>query len=263
MPENSLAAFEKALELGVTTLELDLAVSADSQLVVSHEPWFSAAICTDSLGNAISEEEEKNHNIHAHTYQQINRYDCGSKGNARFPEQQKLAQQKPLLKEVIALAEKYAAANNTALPNFNIEIKSSPEGDGVYHPSPKVFSDLLHNFLQENLPKEKVNVQSFDVRVLQYWNEQYPDFTLAYLVWEENTVEGHLEILGFTPDIYSPAYQLLDKEKVEKLQQMGMQVIPWTVNEAKEMEKLLAWGVDGIITDYPDRALAFLESDQE
>ena len=257
MPENSLAAFEKALELGVTTLELDLAVSADSQLVVSHEPWFSASICTDSLGNAIGEEEEKSLNIHAHTYQQVALYDCGSIGNPRFPEQQKMAQQKPLLKDVVAFVKKYTADKNQDLPNFNIEIKSSPEGDGIYHPSPAVFSDLLHNFLQENLPKAKVTVQSFDVRVLQYWNQKYPDYTLAYLVWEENTVEGHLQILGFTPAIYSPAYQLLDEEKVKKLHEMNMQVIPWTVNETEEMEKLLAMGVDGIITDYPDRALGF------
>lgn len=260
MPENSLAAFEKALELGVTTLELDLAVSADSQLVVSHEPWFSAAICTDYLGNAISDEEEKNLNIHTLTYQQITQYDCGSKGNARFPEQQKLAQQKPLLKDLIAFTKKYTSEKGQDLPNFNIEIKTSPEGDSIYHPSPAVFSELLFSFLEQNLPKEKITIQSFDIRVLQYWHENYPDYNLAYLVWEENTVEGHLEILGFTPTIYSPAYQLLDKEKVQKLQKLGMQVIPWTVNEIPEMEKLLAWGVDGLITDYPDRALGLKAS---
>jgi len=257
MPENSLAAFQKALELGVNTLELDLAVSADSQLVVSHEPWFSASICTDSLGNLIDEENDKKFNIHAHTYEQVKLYDCGSKENARFPTQEKIAQVKPLLSEVIELAKKYAKQQNIPLPYFNIEIKSSPDGDGLYHPSPAVFSDLLFLFLKDKLPQEKYNVQSFDIRVLQYFHNTYPDVTLAYLVGNQDGIEENLAKLDFTPAIYSPAYQLLDEEKVKKLQSKGMKVIPWTVNETQDIAMVLNWGVDGVISDYPDRALAF------
>jgi glycerophosphoryl diester phosphodiesterase len=257
MPENSLAAFEKAMQLGVNTLELDLAVSADSQLVVSHEPWFSAIFCADSLGNPISEEDEKQLNIHAHSYAQIKLYDCGSKGNPLFTEQQKKAQVKPLLSEVSALAKRYAKEQQKPLPNFNIEIKSSPAGDGVYHPSPAVFSDLLYQFLQENLPKERVTVQSFDVRVLRYWHANYPDYSLAFLVGNQNGIDTNLQLLDFTPSIYSPAFKLMDKKKVEVLHEKGMKVIPWTVNETEDIAEVLSWGVDGLISDYPDRALAF------
>ncbi|MEM1134580.1 MAG: glycerophosphodiester phosphodiesterase family protein [Bacteroidota bacterium] len=257
MPENSLAAFEKALELGVNTLELDLAVSKDSQLVVSHEPWFSATICYDSLRNMIDESAEKNYNIHQHNYAQILKYDCGSKGNSRFPEQQKKAQVKPLLKEVIALAEKYTSSKNLPPIEYNIEIKTNIAGDGIYHPSPAVFSDLLHQFLIQNLPAERVVVQSFDLRVLQYWHKNYPAFRLAFLVGNKDNYEENLKSLGFNPAIYSPAYQLLDAQKIAALQEEGMKVIPWTVNEVTAMQNLLAWGVDGIITDYPDRALQF------
>ncbi len=260
-PENSIAAFKKALDLGVNTMELDLAVSKDSLLVVSHEPWFSAAICTDSLGNNIPEEEEKNYNIHQHTYEEIGKYDCGSKGNPRFPEQNKMKQTKPLLDSAITFIETYIKENNLPEVDYNIEIKSDKAGDNLYHPSPEVYSDLVYNFLEQSgIAPERVTIQSFDLRVLKYWNEHHASkYKNAFLVANKNTFEENIAELGFRPAIYSPAYQMLDSTSVDKIHSENMLVIPWTVNEQIEMQKLLAWGVDGIITDYPDRALAFKE----
>lgn len=220
MPENSLPAFQKALELGVTTLELDLAVSADGQLVVSHEPWFSGAICTDSAGSAIAHEQEQSFKIYAHTAAQIRRYDCGSKGNARFPEQEKIPTYKPLLSEVVRLAEGY---DRQGLPpiRYNIEIKSTPESDGKLHPAPREFSDLLYRELNAlGLPASRVTVQSFDLRVLQYWHQQYPDWPLAAL-FETGSFAENMKELGFKPAIYSPYYQLLSAKEVKKAQKKG------------------------------------------
>jgi len=255
MPENSLPAFRKALEIkGVTTLELDVVISKDKQVVVSHEPFFSADICQDVQGKDIPKSAEKQFNIYQLTYEQIRSFDCGSKGNKNYPEQQKQKVHKPLLSEVLQLAEQYCRENNLPLVQYNIEIKSSPEGDNQFHPGVAEFSDLAYQVISQHIPLERLILQSFDFRVLKYWKEKYPQVRLAALVANAKSVEKNLEELGFTPQIYSPYYKLLlNKGKVDKIHALGMKLVPWTVNDVADMQKLKAWGVDGIITDYPNR----------
>lgn len=254
LPENTIPAFRKALDLGVTTLELDVVVSNDKQVVVSHEPFFSADICTDPSGKPIARGDEKSRNLYAYTYAEIQSYDCGSRGNPRFPEQQKQKVSKPLLGEVIRSMEAYRREKNLPPFGYNIEIKSTPAGDNVYHPGVAEFSDLVHRVITEQLPPERFTLQSFDFRVLRYWHEKYPAVALVTLVENRRGTEKNLAELGFTPAVYSPYYQLLTgKDAVDKIHGLGMKVIPWTVNDPGDMRRLKAWGVDGIITDYPDR----------
>jgi glycerophosphoryl diester phosphodiesterase len=255
MPENSIPAFKKALDLGMTTLELDVVISKDKQVVVSHESFFSANICLDDKGKEIKKADEKKYNIYQYTYGQIKGFECGSKGNSRFPEQQKIKVHKPLLSEVFQEMEQYRKEKNLPLCNYNIEIKSSPEGDNTYHPAPAEFSDIVYQVIKQHVPLNRVTLQSFDFRVLQYWHQKHPEVKLAALVENTKSVEENLKVLGFTPQIYSPYYKLINsREETKKIQSKGMQVIPWTVNDAATMKKLQSWGVDGIITDYPDRA---------
>lgn len=254
MPENTIPAFLLALDSGATTLELDLAVTKDNQLVVSHEPWMSASICLQSDSAAIAEKDQRKHNIYQMTYEHVKEYDCGSKGNARFPEQQKLKISKPLLADVIVAVEDHIKNFTQYEVDYNIEIKSTPEGDNKFHPSPEAFSDLVYQLLDQYLPLERVVIQSFDFRVLQYWHKKYPEVRLAALVENARSVESNLKDLGFKPSVYSPYFELLSKEKVRYLQQQKIRVIPWTVNEIKDMKQMLNMGVDGFITDYPDRA---------
>ena len=155
---------------------------------------------------------------------------------------------------MIDAVEKYVSDMGLPKPNYNIEIKSSPDGDGIYHPSPKEFSDIVYQLINKKLDWSRVNIQSFDFRVLQYMHQVYPQVTLAMLVeTAANPIEQLIE-LGFEPQIYSPYFVALTKETVDLLHQKGMKVIPWTVNSSEQMEKLLAMGVDGIITDYPNLA---------
>lgn len=254
MPENSLPAFQKALELGVvTTLELDVVISKDKQVVVSHEPFFSSDFCSDAQGKPIAKSEEKKFNLYQYTYAEIQSFDCGSRGNEKFPEQQKQKVIKPLLSEVLQMAEQYARDNNRTI-QYNIEIKSTPEGDNVYHPGVAEFSELVYAVIKQHAPLNRVILQCFDFRVLKHWKEKYPDVALAALIANAKSVETNLADLGFTPQIYSPYFKLLlSKGKVEKIQKLGMKLIPWTVNEVSDMQKLKDWGVDGIITDYPNR----------
>lgn len=257
MPENTIPAFILALDSGVTTIELDLAVTSDKRIVVSHEPWMAASICWDSSGNEIPEKEEMTHNIFKMTYEQVSRFDCGSKINERFPQQAKIKATKPLLEDVIVAVEDHIKSKTLFEVDYNIEIKSNPKGDNVFHPTPEVFSDMVYQLLNEYLPMERIVIQSFDFRVLKYWHKKYPRVRLAALVEDQKPVSSHLDQLGFQPNIYSPYYKLLTNEKVDYLHERKIKVIPWTVNEINEMMALKGMGVDGLITDYPDRAAQF------
>ena len=253
-PENSIPAFLMALDSGVTTLEMDLAVTKDRQIVVSHEPWMSAAICKPPTGNAINPKEEKKYNIFQMTYEEVREWDCGSMGNARFPEQEKIKAYKPLLSEVIVAAENHIKSFTKYDVDYNIEIKTAPEGDGKFHPRPEEFSDMVYQLLDQYLPMERVIIQSFDFRVLRYWHKKYPDIRLSALVENKKTVDENVAELGFFPSIYSPEFKILTKEVVQYCRQLKIRVIPWTVNEPTDMKVLKGMGVNGFITDYPDRA---------
>lgn len=257
MPENTIAAFLHAVELGVTTLELDLVVSKDGKLIVSHEPYFSHEMCADPQGARIA--SDTLYNIYQMTYEEIARFDCGSIEHPRFPDQEKMKVGKPLLSEVVQVVESYLGDNNLPAINYNIELKTKEETDDIYHPSPAAFSDLVYQKITDLNIWDRVNIQSFDFRTLQYFHEKYPEVQLAVLVEGEQDFEKNIERLGFTPEIYSCYYQLISQEIVKKLQNEGLAVIPWTVNDTKDMQELISWGVDGIITDYPDRAIELLK----
>jgi glycerophosphoryl diester phosphodiesterase len=256
MPENTIPAFEKALQLGVNTLEMDVVITKDLQVLVSHDPWFSSEFCADANGERIPETDEQKHPIYQMTYAQTQQYDCGSIPHPRFPEQKKMKAHKPLLSEVIAFAESYTAKNNLPPVAYNIEIKSTLEGDAVWHPAIDVFSDLVYEQVK-NIPVSLLTIQSFDFRVLEYWHKKYPEVRLAALVEDQGSVKEHLEKLSFLPAVYSPDFALLNPKEVDFLHQKGILVIPWTLNDEEDMKKALDWKVDGIITDYPNKALKF------
>jgi glycerophosphoryl diester phosphodiesterase len=253
-PENSIQGFLLALDSGVTTIELDLVITADNQVVVSHEPWMSGAICIQPNGQPIREKDEMKFNIFKMSYEQVKTFDCGSKGNERFPEQQKFSVAKPLLKDVIVAVEDHIRSYTQYEVDYNLEIKTETNGDNKFHPTPNVFSDLVYKLVDEYLPLERVVIQSFDFRVLQYWHEKYPEVRLAALVENRNGPAANLKALGFKPSIYSPYFEVLAAVDIKNLQRQKIRVIPWTVNEVKDMKRMRALGVDGFITDYPDRA---------
>ncbi|MEM6645504.1 MAG: glycerophosphodiester phosphodiesterase family protein [Bacteroidota bacterium] len=259
VPENTIVAFIKALELGVTTLELDAVITQDGEVLVSHEPWFSPSICSLN-GEPIPETDERTHNIYAMTYDQTRAYDCGLRGNPRFPQQQPMAAEKPLLRDVIRTAEAYVQEYNLPPIFYNIETKSTPEGDGVFHPAPGAFTERLYGVIKAEGVLERATIQSFDPRTLRAARALDPNVRLALLIaGPENDARAQVDDLGFVPDIYSPAYALVNAEVLATAHELGMQVIPWTVNTLAEMQALKDLGVDGVITDYPDLGVQLLE----
>lgn len=262
-PENTLPAFEVALELGVTTLELDTVISADHEVVVSHDPWFASKICSKPDGEPVTPEEEQERLIYQMPYADVARFDCGKRGHPDFPRQEPRTALKPLLRDVIAFSESYARQHGRPPVRYNVETKSLPGGDGRLHPAPQAFVELVWNVVEETGIAGRFILQSFDVRTLQEARNRALPIQLALLISPGfQTPKGHLrkglEDLGFTPDVYSPHFHLVTTEVLEKAHAEGMQVIPWTVNDAEDMLRLREMGVDGLITDYPDVAVSRL-----
>ena len=254
MPENTIPAFKKAIDLGVNTLEMDAVITKDKQIILSHEPFFNHEISTKADGNFVEESEEKTLNIYQMTYEQTQQFDIGMKPHPRFPNQQKLAVRKPKLADVIDSAEAYTKAKSLPPLQYNIETKSKPETDGTYHPKPEEFVELLVNVIKEKKIEDRAIIQSFDIRTLQYLHNKYPHIKTAYL-FEPPSIKSlskRLKELGFTPTIYSPEYNTVTPEIVKECKTAGIKIIPWTVNDASEIKKLKQMGVDGVISDFPD-----------
>jgi len=252
MPENTIPAMVRALELGVTTLEMDVVITKDKKVVLSHEPWFGRDITTKPDGTFIGPREERTHNIYWMDYELVKTFDVGLKPHPRFPEQQKMKAVKPLLTDVIDTIGKEMMTRRRPFPYYNIEIKSDPDFDGVFHPKPEEFVDLVMAVIIDKGISDQVIIQSFDFRVLKYLHEKYPSIKTAALVEDLKGLEEHLKILGFTPAIYSPNFALVNREMIRKCHERQIKVIPWTVNSKEKINGLKAMGVDGIITDYPD-----------
>jgi glycerophosphoryl diester phosphodiesterase len=254
MPENTIPAMMKALELGVTTLEMDAVITKDKQVILSHEPFFNHEITTGPDGKYVTEQDERSLNIYHMTYAQTQTYDVGLKPHPRFPNQRRLKATKPLLREVIDNVEAYHKLNGGQSVFYNIETKSNPTTDNQYHPAPEEFVNTLMKVIHAAKITDRVIIQSFDFRTLQVLHKKYPMVKTAALIedYDKRPFDEHLKALGFTPTIYSPAYSLVTRELVEKCHEQNIKVVPWTVNDKAAIEQLKALGVDGIITDYPD-----------
>jgi glycerophosphoryl diester phosphodiesterase len=257
-PENSILGFLKALELGVNTLELDIVMSGDTQLVVSHEPFISSAICQYPGGRQIPKKTEKELNMYHMTYNEIKVFDCGSLFNNDFLLQEKSRISKPLLTEVLDTVEQVATANGQLI-HYNIELKSELASEGIYHPEVAVFCQAAYQVVNDQVDWRRITIQSFDFRILRYFNKHYPEVQLALLIENELSWKLNIDSLGFKPEIYSCDYALLSAVIISELQAKNMKVIPWTVNDSLDMRQLIHWGVNGLITDYPNIALQILK----
>lgn len=254
MPENTIPAMLTALDLGVTTLEMDVVITKDKQVVLSHEQWFGEDITTKPDGKYMGPREERKFNIYWMTYEQVKTFDVGMKPHPRFPEQKKMKAVKPLLREVIDSVNEYMKKSRRPFPYYNIETKSDPEFDGVFQPAPAEFVELLMTVIKEKQLEEQVIIQSFDFRTLQYLHEKYPHIKTAMLIEHNDprSFDEQVKALGFTPSVYSPAHELVNESLVRKCHKQNIKVIPWTVNDKERIKELMKSGVDGIITDYPN-----------
>lgn len=253
LPENSITGFLKAIDTGVTTLEMDVVISRDSQVLLSHDPWLSSVICKTPAGEDVAEGAERDWNLYQMNYEEISKCDCGQRRHPGFPDQQLSYSAKPLLSQVIDTVEAYLSANDLPPVSYNIETKSALGRDKIFHPIPDEFVRLLLEVINKKGIENRVMIQSFDPRTLQAVRKTDPDLRLVLLAEGEKSAQDRIEELGFVPDVYSPEHILVTDTLRSWTREKGIQLIPWTVNEPVDMKRLMDLGVDGIITDYPDR----------
>ncbi|SRR6266403_622863 len=250
MPENTIISFIEAVKLGCNAIELDIVVSQDRQLVVSHEPYMNSKFCLTSDGKEI--DNDKMFNLYKMPYEEIKKFDVGLKKHPDFDTQMNFKAFKPLLYDVVEEVERYTKKYGIASITYDIEVKSSLNEYDISQPSPEEIVDLLIPIIYMFKIQDRIIIRSFDVKPLQYLKNKYSEIKIALLVENDLTMETNLSILGFTPDFYSPNYKLITEDSIKFCKNNKMGIIPWTVNDLNIMESLIEQGVDGIITDYPN-----------
>jgi glycerophosphoryl diester phosphodiesterase len=276
LPENSLPAFAHSLELGVHTLELDIGVTADGAVVVAHDPYVNPLIARDASGQWLP---GKGPLVRSLTLAQVQAYDVGriqpDTPYARtFSSQQgRDGVRMPTLAQVFDVAQ----ARGAGQVRFNIETKLNPAQpeDTV---TPEAMVDALLKVVRAAGMTGRVTIQSFDWRTLQLVQKLEPAIPTAYLtiqtanndnvrdgLWtaglriaDHGSVPRLVEAAGGA--IWSPNGGALTEALVKEAQALGLKVLPWTINNPADMERFIGWGVDGIITDYPDRLRAVMQA---
>lgn len=253
MPENTIPSMYKAIDYGVNTVEVDVVISRDKKVVISHDVYFHPDITTTPSGQHLNAKEAQLHQLYQMDYDSIRKYDVGLKPHKDFPEQQKIPAYKPLLGELIDSTDWYAGTKGREIW-YNIELKTNAANDGTKHPPVEEFVDLVMAVVKEKKIEKRSYLQSFDFRPLKILHKKYPGIITAVLISgsDKRTLDQHLDELGYTPEMYSPHYSLVTPELVSACHKKNIKLIPWTVNTVEEMKKLKQLGVDGIITDYPN-----------
>ncbi len=256
MPENTIEAMKHALDMGVNTLELDLQISQDGQIVVSHDPYFHHRYATRPDGTVITKDDPKEY-IYTMPYSEVVKYDVGNRPSEVWPEKACVATVKPLAEDLIDFVENYTRENGLSPVRYNIEIKSKKgKGEGTDWPTYDHFATECCKFLLSKRLGDRLVVQSFDTRALNYVHEKYPELILSYLVdAKAPEFEKYMAMLNFTPQWLSPHHSITDETLVKKCHEMGMKIVPWTVDKPEDIKRILDLKVDAIISNYPDRVL--------
>jgi glycerophosphoryl diester phosphodiesterase len=278
-PENTMAAFRTAIEIGVATIETDMAVTNDGVIVISHDPFLNPDIVRDADGRWLA---AKGPPIHALTLAELRRYDIGRLNPAsayakQFPEQRPSDGERfPMLDEAFALGK--ASAKPV---RFNIETKITPTS-GSEVPDAATFARLVVAAVREAGMTPRVTIQSFDWRTLIEVKRLAPEIETSCITiiskdmdtvsapdgraspWHAGlALRDHGGSLAATVKsagcaIWSMFWRNLTPGDVVEAHALGLKVLPWTVNDPAEMRKVIDLGVDGIITDYPDRLRAVM-----
>ena len=255
-PENTLTSMTNATLMGVNTLELDLQISKDGQVVVSHDAYFHSRYATRPDGSIVKPEEPKEY-IYTMPYDSVARYDVGIRPSDVWPGKEQSPAIKPLASVLIDSIETLVRQRGLDPMRYNIEIKCKQGKDeGINWPEYHEFVDRCVELLLSKNLGDRLVIQCFDVRALNYMHEKYPQLKLSYLTGKKDTDwDTYMGKLNFTPDWLSPEHSTVDAGMVENCRKAGIRLVPWTVDEESEIQRMLDLHVEAIISNYPDRVL--------
>ncbi len=257
-PENTLKAFQKALQLGARGLEMDLFITKDGEVVVTHDATISPDLCIRKNSQPNPEQDRQRLRIYDLLLEEIKPYDCGSEPNPDFPEQENSEAHIPLLSEVVRQASNFGGAGEEPVQLF-IEFKSDIATDGINHPAPQFFVRHTLEVLEKQNALDHTILLSFDKRCLQEARRQQPEIQIGMSFEHPAELEEELDQLGFLPNVLCPLHRELNNELLGFAQKNGLAVVPWTVNEEEDIRRMINLGVDGLITDYPNRVRNLIE----
>jgi glycerophosphoryl diester phosphodiesterase len=279
LPENTLPAFEAALKIGVDVLELDVGITKDGVVVIGHDPCLNLDLARDKSGAYLQSSTKFGPCIADMTLAEVQEFDVGrirpgSDYAKRFPNQQPVdGTQMPTLAALFDMVKK----QNNERVRFNIETKLSPF-ERTQTIGPEAFVDALLGAIAKEKMLHRVTIESFDWRILKLVQRDYPNVPTVYLSVQQKFFDniraddraGSAWTAGLNArdfdgsvakmvkaaggKIWSPHFGDVDEAKIRNAQSLGLKVVVWTVNEAKDISRMLDFGVDGIISDYPDRA---------
>ena len=279
LPENTLPAFDAALKIGVDVLELDAGVTKDGVVVIGHDPCLNLDIARDKSGAYLQSATKFGPCITNMTLVELREFDVGrirpgSEYAKRFPNQQPVdGTSMPTLAALFALVKK----QNNERVRFNIETKLSPF-ERTQTLAPEAFVAALLGAIASEKMLHRVTIESFDWRTLKIVQRDYPNVPTAYLSAQQKFFDniraddraGSAWTAGLNAQdfggsvakmvkaaggkIWSPYFGDVDEVTIKHAQSLGLKVVVWTVNEAKDISRMLDYGVDGIISDYPNRA---------
>jgi glycerophosphoryl diester phosphodiesterase len=253
MPENTIPAMKKGIVVGANTIELDVHISKDNQVLVYHDASPNPEYTLFANGSEIPKADRKKYTFYQINYNEARQFLIGRKTDKGYPQQQQLDTYMPLLGELIDSVEQFTRSNVLPAVYYNVEIKSNKETDAVEQPAPEELVKLVMDVLEKKKLGRRLFIQSFDERPLQVIHAKYPGVTIGYLTSDKNaSFEDNIAKIGFMPDFYNPHYSLVNKELVDKVHAKKGLICPWTVQLKDEMLKLKELGVDGIISDYPN-----------
>ena len=257
MPENTIEAMKNCLDMGVNTLEMDFVLSGDGKVVVSHESYFHHRYTTRPDGSLVQKADPKEY-LYKMTYDQIAKYDVGVRANDTYPDKACVPAVKPLAEDLITFVENYTKENGLSPVRYNIEIKSSQaDGQSINWANYDKLADAIMRLLVKFHLDDRLVVQCFDARTLNYIQPKYPEINFSYLISNKTDLDfdGYMALLKFTPKWLSPHHSLVNEELIAKCREKGMKIVPWTVDKPEDIKRMIDLKVDAIISNYPDRVL--------
>jgi glycerophosphoryl diester phosphodiesterase len=247
LPENTLMAFKKAIELGADGIEWDVVVSKDGKLIISHEPYMHSAFCLDSNGKEIMDKDQKKYNTYVMTAEEIARFDCGSKKNKKYPDQQSAKAYKPTVQEAFSSLD---LSKTTVL----FEVKSEEKEYDISQPKPAVFARIIKEEISGFEFKKNLIFMCFDANLLEALYKELPEYRYVYLTYKPFvSIANFLKDLSFKPYALGMYYRTIRQRDVKLAHKQMVKIFSWTVNDEKAVEKMTRFAVDGIITDYPNK----------